>query len=584
MVGQHVISVLLSCTDTPFKLVEQCCQRKCYDVFNENSQEEIYARYIKCTSKESQDLFLSSCMKWDVATTQKTNPKRSRAKTWMYTIVYDNSIEVKVCKTCFMKLFQVSRKRIEVIQKKLVSGSGFEEKRGKYQNRRRIVTDELKALMNAHLLSIPHRKSHYTKSKMLYFERSDLTIKKLYMLFRVFYRKKKDEALQLTLKKYYQLFQNLNFAIRQPKTDICDECEKYKIHLRRNPSDNRVRVMKGIHERKVKKYKRMKRELLSNIPQDTMVLEFDYGQNLPLPKLAINKQFYKRLLWFNVLNIHCHNDKTSTFYTFMENEAKKDANSIASFIYDFLTYKGVIADGQSTKHRLMLMSDNAGGQNKNMTMIRFCAWLSAKYGLEIEHWFPIRGHSFCVCDRNFGLYGRQIKKRCPITSHEEYLDIMRQCRLRPEPFRVVNDHTRILDYTRMFNESGAFLPKSNGFKIRSYQRFFFCNGVLSASRTLNRHISQPFKIMSRRNVHLEEMRPEEPSLNRKKASDILDLLSYMISVVFFQKLTESFHKIAIITHFDDLGNIFTKKFILIINSTSCLSIKKSTSDNSYWKK
>lgn len=72
---------------------------------------------------------------------------------------------------------------------------------------------------------------------------------------------------------------------------------------------------------------------------DTVVLEFDYAQNLPLPKPTVNKQFYKRLLWLYLFNIHCHNDGTSLMYSFIESKTKKGANSVCSFLFDFLQKK-----------------------------------------------------------------------------------------------------------------------------------------------------------------------------------------------------------------------------------------------------
>jgi len=249
-----------------------------------------------------------------------------------------------MCRTCFSKLYRLTEKRIKVIQKKIVEGIGFQEQQGKHLKQKRIVDDELRALMYAHLVSIPHRKSHYASehTQRLFFENPDLTIKKLYMLFRVFYREKKGVALLLRLKHYYKLFQRMNFSISSVKTDKCDFCEQTKIQLSRNPTNQRLRTQKLLHERKYQPHKALKNELLKNIPNDTLIPEFDYSQNLALPKLAVNKQFYKRLLWLNNLNIHCHNDGSSYFFTFLESEAKKDANSIVSYLHHVLEKKGVL--------------------------------------------------------------------------------------------------------------------------------------------------------------------------------------------------------------------------------------------------
>lgn len=78
---------------------------------------------------------------------------------------------------------QVTVKRLRVIQKKVVMNESFSESRGKYVRSNKIVTKEMKAPMNAHLLAIPHHKSHYTRSNLLYFERSDITIRQLHAFY-----------------------------------------------------------------------------------------------------------------------------------------------------------------------------------------------------------------------------------------------------------------------------------------------------------------------------------------------------------------------------------------------------------------
>ncbi len=91
---------------------------------------------------------------------------------------------------------------------------------------------------------------------------------------------------------------------------------------------------------------------------------------------------------------------------------------------------------------------------------------------------------------------------------------------RPEPFHVARAHSVILDYACMFNKSGTFMSKSKTLKIGSYQRFNFQNGILSASCAGNCHISKPFVIMSRRNVHLDEVHPEELFMYEKVRREV----------------------------------------------------------------
>ena len=196
------------------------------------------------------------------------------------------------------------------------------------------------------------------------------------------------------------------------------------------------KVELAVHLKKFEAYKKEKRKWIeaSKVRDDVLVIEFDYGQNLPLPKLNVNEQFYKRLLWYFVFNVHLHNDDSSTFYTFTEDEGKKGADSVCSFIYSFLV--------QAKKKfpnvtQLVFLSDACGGQNKNRTVINFSLWLSKEWGVDVLHLFPVRGHSYNQCDRNFGLYGTKIRKLARIEWRKRYVSILQNARSNPSPFKVV---------------------------------------------------------------------------------------------------------------------------------------------------
>ncbi len=151
----------------------------------------------------------------------------------------------------------------------------------------------------------------------------------------MYYLKKKQEKLKLSENSYYKLFQRSKFAIQKPYTDRCNLCEQYTLRLRCPPCDP-CRVLFMLRKRRVRKYLALKREILWNPPPNTLVIEFDYAQNQPIPKLNIKEQFYKRLMWFYIFNVHCHNDKDSSFYSFYEYVGAKGSNSVASFVYDFI--------------------------------------------------------------------------------------------------------------------------------------------------------------------------------------------------------------------------------------------------------
>lgn len=76
------------------------------------------------------------------------------------------------------------------------------------------------------------------------------------------------------------------------------------------------------------------------------------------------------------------------------------------------------------KH-LHIFSDGCGAQNKNHTFIRLCSALVSLGKFEtIDQYYPVRGHSFLPCDRDFGLIKRKIRKCDRTYTLQEYADLM----------------------------------------------------------------------------------------------------------------------------------------------------------------
>jgi len=137
-------------------------------------------------------------------------------------------------------------------------------------------------------------------------------------------------------------------------------------------------------------------------------LEFDFGQNLPLPKIPVSNQFYRRLLWLHVFNVHVFGEhKRSYMYLFLEGKFKKGANTVCNFLLDAIERELKLL---ARYNKIYLFSDGCGGQNKNYFILSFLSLLCKKLQIEIQHVYPIRGHSYCSCDRNFGLCGQKKKE------------------------------------------------------------------------------------------------------------------------------------------------------------------------------
>nr|CAI5859692.1 unnamed protein product [Callosobruchus analis]CAI5861800.1 unnamed protein product [Callosobruchus analis] len=152
-------------------------------------------------------------------------------------------------------------------------------------------------------------------------------------------------------------------------------------------------------------------------------------------------------------------------YLWLETDAPKDSNSIASAVYHCLKnfhFKGSI-------QTVRLFADGCGGQNKNGTMMAMLSsWLlndAPKTLNSIEIVFPIVGHSFMPPDRVFGLVEKSLKKKSMIINPEEYDEVIGTW----STIRKI-DEWCILDWR---NESKSHLkpPGSWHFQFNKAKRF-----------------------------------------------------------------------------------------------------------------
>lgn len=126
-------------------------------------------------------------------------------------------------------------------------------------------------------------------------------------------------------------------------------------------------------------------------------------------------------------------------YCWDETLAKRGSNEVAScLLHYFDTY---LANEVET---LYLFSDGCGGQNKNYTIMWFFQTLiKLKRFKSIVHIFPVRGHSFLPCDRDFASI--ELKKRKVETLYipDQWYDIILSSRT-SNKFEVVRQSQKLI--------------------------------------------------------------------------------------------------------------------------------------------
>ena len=399
----------------------------------------------------------------------KSNTKTIHFSKWNYHLDVDG-VKINVCKALFISIFQVSKKRLRILQNKIVTGKPFDDTRGHHESFNKIQSETWK-LLHQFIDKIPKDDSHYSreKSQKQYFHDSIITRIWLYKEYsKILVEQNMKIISYRSFTRYY--YEKFNIEFKQPRTDICDICFEY-LNIGKNNLTETQKLDFERHLSDYDDYKKLKSTILKNDLSSKLVIEFDYGQNKPLPKLNNTSNYYSRSLWFYVFNVYVHNTKKSYFYHFIEGQFRKGSNTVSTFI--FQTLQGI--DLSSFKE-IVLFSDNCPGQNKNSIFFKSLIYFANYFHIKISHVYPVKGHSYCVCDRQFGLFTKKLKKIEVIEHPQKYIDILNELN-----FMVSN--IEIKNFEKLFLET--FNDKLN-VKISTWRKITYnSNGQVKCFANYN---------------------------------------------------------------------------------------------------
>lgn len=498
-----------------FNAVQCCCPKNCFEKVNVPAQESFFNSFWKSAGNyKSQNIMLAGLIKRKIHNSHES--AQNNITLWEYSF-HSVTHHIVVCQKFLLTLLSVGKGRFTGIQKKLLNNESLQDNRGLHSKRTVRLTEELKQLIQEHCLQIPHSPSHYNSknTQLFYFDHSDLTLTKLYQLFIEYYTLKTGNSesplSESTYSKYFN--HNLNFTFSKPRTDVCNFCFEHKDNVENN-------IELENHLRNVKEYKLLKQAMLSE--KEVLCLEFDFGQNLPMPKIPVSEQFYRRLIWLHIFNVHVFgNHKRSYMYLFTEGNFKKGGNTVCNFLYDAL--KRELKTGYYEK--IYLFSDSCGGQNKNYLVLSFLSLLSKKLQVEIKHIYPVRGHSYCSCDRNFGMYGQKKKQTEIIETASEYIQLIKNAR--NPPFIIIREtEITVNDFELLIPKEVQF-PKnvqiSEAVKIT-----YFPNGQFNVYKT---YTDSPIEFILTSSIEIDDLlktsRALPVGISKEKINDVQKLLRFL---------------------------------------------------------
>lgn len=513
------------------------CRNLCMSEFSVEEK----ANIIKCVyggkPKNESDTFLMGLInRCDVA---RHRPKDDKSKPIESSFTYcalKGNTKVQVCRKAFVNLHALSNKSLQRLTTLLNSGKSPVDRRGQHGKQPR-KPDDIIIKIRDHIESYPKKMSHYASQTVTYLD-ATLSIKKIHDMF---LEKYPDLTNNNMVKyefflKYYK--DNYNYKFGRPQVDVCSICEDLTVKMR-SPLNNNARLAAAadilVHKRRAKKfYSKMKSipELCGDRP-DVTAIAFDFMQNVPLPQLPVQEMFYLRKLWLYVFSVHNLKTNESMFYTYQEGSGKKGPNEVCTLILKYIQTK--IPDEVK---ELYIFSDACGGQNRNHTLVRMLLALTMTGRFsKINHYFPVRGHSFLPCDRNFATVKRAIRKFDRVYTPAQYNEIIENAKTKNPKFEVESlDHTDFIDFKTwwppLFKKTTKSIGSREDFSISKCKQFTYSNtkpGYVDAYPYIDSLLSQSFKLSKVREVRL----PTTPAYDQvvpikaKKVLDIRKIVHYI---------------------------------------------------------
>lgn len=124
------------------QLCSEKCRHKCSAKLSMAQREAIFAAYYSL-DYNGKNLLLFNCVQRKDVKHHRKQAQKQKQNSFAYSIdVPEQNGPVSLCKTALCSLFQVSMKRIEIIQKKHLSGKLLDQ-RGKFSHRKNKISDHV---------------------------------------------------------------------------------------------------------------------------------------------------------------------------------------------------------------------------------------------------------------------------------------------------------------------------------------------------------------------------------------------------------------------------------------------------------
>lgn len=488
------------------------CRSRCFLQIPEGDRQEIFSKFYALETKNEQDAYLQALMECSKISRKRPrvnqNNAKPKSKSYKY-FVSCSSGKYCVCKNTFVSIHGTTVDRVRRLANLLSLGKAPNDRRGK-NTPGNAKPGRVVRQVEEHIRSFPIKNSHYGSRNYRYLSEK-LDIKQMHELFLT----SNPELSDVKYSFYRKIFkERFSLSFGRPQVDTCCTCEELSNKIKSkalNDVAKRVAVAeKIVHQRRAKKFYSKMKSIQELCQTDVTVggICVDFMQNLALPVIPVQETFYLHQLSVNVFNIHNLSTGRSMFYVYHEGMGKKGPNEVCSFIMDYIN-----REIPTNIRNFHIFSDGCGGQNKNHSVIRMCLGLvDLKRFQTVNEYFPIRGHSYMPCDRNFAMVKRKINKNDRIFLLKDYVSLIVSSSTKKNfsVYLIVEENILIKDYKKwwpIYYKKNCLSTESYGrgvrkedkvsFLISNFMHFSYseeAKGVVTARNFIDGLIKHDFRL------------------------------------------------------------------------------------------
>ncbi|CAG9763625.1 unnamed protein product [Ceutorhynchus assimilis] len=431
-------------------LCNERCRLKCSTKFDLDSRKLIFEGFYKLDINAKNALLFRSITPLPIVR-QRKNAIKHKTSSYKYSMILNNQ-QVFVCKSAFCALYQISRKKVDIIKEKLKTGSSVpsKDRRGIHTNRPHKINDDVEQAIMTHIKKFPSEESHYSRESNPHkrYLAPNLNMSLMYRLYIEECREQNMPGCFLVKKSTYsRIFSTkFNLSFSHPKSDTCSKCDAGNSN-----AEHEENVQLGFQLMSRDRERALKDEKVCYITVDLQ-------QTMPLPKITTSKAFYLRQIWFYNLGIHVITTAghKSVMQTWTEDIAGRGSTEVVSSLWNFVQTCENVKD----KEQLVVWSDSCAGQNKNFQMICFFQLLILKGVFKvIDHKFPEVGHTYLDSDRDFGRIEKVLRKQSNIYTPDQYRQLIKTACTRNSTVNAMESYFR--DAESLPNKMGLIHKKKN---------------------------------------------------------------------------------------------------------------------------